>query len=364
MMKIYPKQIHMNNSSLLFSRTGVTLILIVAFVLSSCKSGKKDTIENDQFAKLAEFIETNGDYINSEDAPAVTGAEELMSKMEDNILIIDIRPEDQFLRKHIPGAVNVPFSDVIHYFETMINPSSFEVIYFISSDGQAAAFVNSLVRLLGYSNTKTIRYGMSSWDEESAKQYWLTYISSEYIDKLSIEETPKNPPGDYPKIMSVMNEPYDVLRERAKNLLSKPYNTYTVSVPEVMKDPSAFYIINYWGHALYSKGHLPGATQYTPKKSLMRNAELNTLPVDKPIVVYCFTGQHSATITAYLRILGYDAYSLKNGTNGFMHQMLVDDIGHAFTEKSIMNYPVTTKNTGKGDVQMIETKKVSPQGGC
>ena len=34
------------------------------------------------------------------------------------------------------------------------------------------------------------------------------------------------------------------------------------------------------------------------------------------VVTYCYTGQTSALLTACLRVLGYDAYSLKFGMNG------------------------------------------------
>ena len=34
------------------------------------------------------------------------------------------------------------------------------------------------------------------------------------------------------------------------------------------------------------------------------------------VVTYCYTGQTSAVITAWLRVLGYDAYSLSFGMNG------------------------------------------------
>jgi rhodanese-related sulfurtransferase len=359
-----PKQNNMKKGNSIFSKTIISILFITAIVFSGCKNSENETVTYEMFDKLIEYIEENGDFINSEQAPSITGAEELMSKMEKNIHIIDIRPAEQYAEKHISGAVNVPFSEVIDYFETSIEPSSFETIYFISSDGQASAFANCLVSLLGHKNTKSIRYGMSAWDEESAKQGWLLYISSEQIDKLTTEEVAKNTAGKYPEIWSESNNAYDVLRNRAKELLSHQFNTYTVTNTDVIKNPSAYYIINYWGPDLYAKGHLPGAIQYTPKKSLKRSAALNTLPIDKPIVVYCYTGQHSAVITAYLRILGYDAYSLKYGTNGFMHRMLVDDIGHAFTEKNIMNYPVVGSSNNSGETQTIETKKVIPQGGC
>ena len=49
---------------------------------------------------------------------------------------------------------------------------------------------------------------------------------------------------------------------------------------------------------------------------------LGNLPTNMPIVVYCWTGQHSSQVTAYLNTLGYEAYSLKFGSNNLFYNDL------------------------------------------
>ncbi|HCJ57468.1 MAG TPA: sulfurtransferase, partial [Clostridiaceae bacterium] len=41
--------------------------------------------------------------------------------------------------------------------------------------------------------------------------------------------------------------------------------------------------------------------------------QFNTLPKDKKIIVYCYTGQTAGQTVAALRLLGYDAVSLNAG---------------------------------------------------
>ena len=41
--------------------------------------------------------------------------------------------------------------------------------------------------------------------------------------------------------------------------------------------------------------------------------QFSQIPTDKPVVVYCYTGQTSSQTTAILRLLGYEAYSLQGG---------------------------------------------------
>jgi 3-mercaptopyruvate sulfurtransferase SseA len=43
---------------------------------------------------------------------------------------------------------------------------------------------------------------------------------------------------------------------------------------------------------------------------------INNLDASKHIVTYCYTGQTSAVITAFLNVLGYNASSLLFGMNG------------------------------------------------
>ena len=50
----------------------------------------------------------------------------------------------------------------------------------------------------------------------------------------------------------------------------------------------------------------------------VRNSEFHN-STDKPVVVYCYTGQTSAHMAAYLRVLGYDAKSLLFGMNGMSY---------------------------------------------
>ena len=82
--------------------------------------------------------------------------------------------------------------------------------------------------------------------------------------------------------------------------------------------------------------------QYTPKESLKLSADLKTLPTDKPVVVYCYTGQTSANLAAYLRLLGYDARTLLYGANGMIYDLMVSNGMGVFTDAEIKNYSYTS----------------------
>ncbi|HHB52262.1 MAG TPA: rhodanese-like domain-containing protein, partial [Saprospiraceae bacterium] len=133
---------------------------------------------------------------------------------------------------------------------------------------------------------------------------------------------------------------YDILAARAQIALNTPYKSLLVKAQELFENPTHYFTINYWPKEKYDQGHVPGAYQYTPKKSLSSQTELYTLPIDKKIVTYCYTGQHAAFVTAYLNILGYDATALAYGANSFMNATLKQKKWHAFSPKKIEGYPV------------------------
>ncbi|MFN8206037.1 MAG: rhodanese-like domain-containing protein [Bacteroidales bacterium] len=83
---------------------------------------------------------------------------------------------------------------------------------------------------------------------------------------------------------------------------------------------------------------MPGAVQYTPKESMKLTASLKTLPADKPIAVYCYTGMTSAYLVAYLRLLGYDAKSILYGANGMIYDQVVAKGMTNWSASQIMGY--------------------------
>ena len=84
-----------------------------------------------------------------------------------------------------------------------------------------------------------------------------------------------------------------------------------ISYPDIQGNLDDYFIINYFGEADYLgmgssgvPGHIPGAFQFTPYASMGIDQMLNNIPADMPVVVYCWTGQHSSAVVAYLNMLG------------------------------------------------------------
>lgn len=76
-------------------------------------------------------------------------------------------------------------------------------------------------------------------------------------------------------------------------------------------DPDIF-ILDIRAAADYAAGHIKGAVNI-PFAEVGKN--LNKLPTDRMIIVYCYTGQTGGQTTAALNLAGYRARSLNGGMN-------------------------------------------------
>ena len=134
------------------------------------------------------------------------------------------------------------------------------------------------------------------------------------------------------------------MTERFKHLFAEGFPQAIVSSETVFENPSAYYIINYDRRDKYEAGHIPGAFRYKPNGTLGIVSEMQTIPTDKEVVVYCGTGHNSSFVTAYLRLFGYNGKTLIYGNNGFMHQRMVDEKNTLswlpFIEEEIGDFPL------------------------
>ena len=73
--------------------------------------------------------------------------------------IIDIRSDSWFEYGHIKGAANVKSADLLTYFESTINPADFDKIVLVCYSGQSAAYYSSLIRIAGYDNVYSMKWG-------------------------------------------------------------------------------------------------------------------------------------------------------------------------------------------------------------
>jgi len=99
------------------------------------------------------------------------------------------------------------------------------------------------------------------------------------------------------------------------------------------------YILSVRGTDDYKKGHIPGA-ENIPWRSVFTKDNISKLPMNKQIVVYCYTGHTASQTTALLNIAGYDAVCLKWGICSWTTNTSIN-LGKCYTSPGT-DYPVVT----------------------
>jgi len=369
-------------------------IFIAAFIviaLSSCdryynpglniKTVVEDTVNvGTEFEVLTRFLHNSGEYINSKGIPNMVSAEDVNENLS-TYYVIDIRTHQEYVDGHINGAVNVQASEIIDFLDKNVSAKEYDKLIIACHSGQTASYVTSILRLIGYNNAYAMKYGMGAWNRSLDK--WSPNVSNKYANQLETEANPKGKVSPYPVLATGKHCGAEVLAARAKTVLNTPFHKIKINADRAFTD-STFYIVNYWPEDKYLKGHIPKSVQYTPKKDLTIGTALNTLPSDKKILVYCFTGQNAAFVVAYLRLLGYNAYTLGFGANAFMHGILTSKEGwHGFKPAEKLNdfalvkgenptdkaYESKINNAGAGSApkakkKIKKRKKKEVEGGC
>lgn len=326
----------------------------------------RGSLENS--AEMLVYFESQGDYINSMEAPSLVTASEVNSSAE-NYLILDLRSHDKFQAGHIKGAVNLEAKDLLSYFKQN-DAKKYSKVVLVSASGQASSYYTTLLRLAGYSNVYTLSFGMASWNR-AFSSVWNEHTSDspdmKYFTNTSGHRNAKTP---LPKIdfKTDSRDIKDKIEERVTEMLIEGFNEDLVYEGDSVSGPAItvshmfpesgarkYYSVCYGSDALYEavgmfnpysgQGHPTGVIVYAPFSSLKSSNFLQTMPTDKKIGIYCYNGQYSASAAAYLRLLGYDAKSMLFGAHMlFYSRMLYDPLlaKYAFDKYTAADYPFVT----------------------
>ncbi len=301
-------------------------------------------------AELLVYFETNGDYINSNKMPSFVKASEVYTNLG-NYLIVDIRARDKFIDGHIPGAINVEMKN-LYDFVSMYNDSSYQKIIIVSSTGQSAAYATALLRLTGLEKVYSLQWGISSWNQKFASEWYKLVKNSFLVGTYDFQNNPKPPYTSLPMIELGNGSTKELIEQRVKKLLEDGFENVRIDMDDVMKTYDkntrslVYFVMCYAPLRLYNirdNGHPPGAVRYSPYEDLKSTTYLQTLPNNKPIAVYDDTGEISAYLVAYLKMLGYNAYSINLGANGmFGEDQVTSSRIIRLKASDIMNYSYST----------------------
>jgi len=304
-------------------------------------------------AEMLVYLESLGDFPNSFEAPALIEAQEVYLNLT-SYLIVDIRPKAEFTAGHIENSINVGLDSLFDFIEKNFNSGQQKIIV-VSKNGQSSSYFTCLLRLGGFNNVYTMSFGLASWNEVFADE-WLGALGNDpEIYYYNNEDNAKN---DFSALPDVTFENpsasiKDRVNERIKKIISLGF-VEDINFKTFLNRFGNDYVVCYGNTDLlyYARrigplaelGHHDRAVFYKadPLYELRSTESLQTLPNNNAIIIYDGTGELSACMAAYLRVLGYDAQTLLFGANQLFYDRMIEDpelMNFVFSNSRIKNYP-------------------------
>lgn len=283
--------------------------------------------------------------------PKFISAQEVNDNLGGYIAILDLRGGQDFADGHIEGAINVKTTNMATFMAEDFNPEAYDKVVIVCYSGQTSSYVTAILNLQGFSNVYSMKWGMAAWNKKFAYK-WQDNLGDKDAAMFETTENPIGAAGELPKLATGKTTGEEIAAASAAKLFEADFNSARVKWEDVSGDLSKYYIMSIQSKEHYDANHLKGAVWYDAKTSFGKDMKLNTLPTDKPIIVYCYSGMNAAFTVAYLRMLGYDAYILLYGANGLMYSQIKDIEEKAFNAKVVNNFPFQTSEfqgeSGKG----------------
>ena len=219
-----------------------------------------------------------------------------------DMTIVDIRRADDYAEGHIRGAVNMPWG----------TPAMYEMLPYIPADkpvfvncysGQTAGQAVTLMNIAGIP-ARSVNLG---WNFGLARVEGM----QEFVET----EANALPDTVQTEIPQNIMDAYVAYYEETAEAAGTPFASNIVSednakaIHDAGDEDVLFVSIRRPEH--YAEAHIEGAINVPFGQGMQEM--FGSLPADKKLIVYCYTGQTAGQTVAGLRMLGYDAVSLKGG---------------------------------------------------
>ncbi|KNZ43383.1 rhodanese-like domain-containing protein [Acetobacterium bakii] len=285
------------------SRILVLLVVILSVVtLSACSTGTAQTDTKDETGVVEQAV--NDYFANMPEDIYKIDQVAFVDKVKagEAMTILDIRSADAYAQGHIKGAISMPWGPNFAENLTKIPNDKPVMIYCVT--GQTAGQTVLLLNVAGF-DTKSVNLG---WNLGISKVEGVDAVTETTVNAFDasvnteIDADIQKAIEDYYTGLSDVAETtyanYKITEDAAKAALDAKDASVTFLDARKADD--------------FAKGHIEGAVNIPFGKGM--ETQFSTLPMDKTIIVYCYTGQTAAQTVAGLRLLGYDAVSLNSGT--------------------------------------------------
>jgi len=256
---------------------------------------------------------------------AVTSVDAVFENLNDgdtsnDPFILSVRKPEDYAKGHVPGAVNIPWTQVAKPESLAQLPTDKPIVDYCYT-GHTGQVAMTALNLMDYDVTN-MKFGMMAWTKND-EVFASVRFDPATVPDYRVETTPNEATEtyDFPELDTGASGNSEIVRTAIDNYLSSgkaPVMSASALFDNLndgdeSNDPV---ILSVRKPEDYAKGHIPGAINI-PWTELGKPENLAKLPPDKPIVAYCYTGHTGQIATTMLNTLGYDVTNLKFGMMGW-----------------------------------------------
>lgn len=223
-----------------------------------------------------------------------------MVEAGEDMTVLDIRSASDYEKGHVKGAVNAPWGTTA-ISDILVKLPQDKPLFVYCYSGQTAGQAVHTLNIAGF-NARSVNLGFN-FGISKVEGYESAITTDANVPSEVVTEIDSS-------IQSALHDYYAGLAE-VKDSKFKNYKVSEDNLNEMMQSDEDFYLLSIRSEKDFKSGHIEGASNL-PWGAGMENG-FDSLPKDKPVVVYCYSGQTAGQTVAALRLLGVDAVSLNGG---------------------------------------------------
>ena len=223
-----------------------------------------------------------------------------MVKAGQDMTILDIRSASDYKKGHVAGAVNAPWGGTA-ISDILAKLPQDKPLFVYCYSGQTAGQAVHTLNLAGF-DARSVNLGFN-FGISKVEGYETVMSTEANLPTENMTEID-------PVIQTALHDYYAGLSD-VKDTKFKNYKVSEKNLNDMIQSGEDFYLLSIRSEKDFDKGHIEGASNLPWGPGM--ESGFSALPQDKPVVVYCYSGQTAGQTVAGLRLLGYDAVSLNGG---------------------------------------------------
>jgi rhodanese-related sulfurtransferase len=198
-----------------------------------------------------------------------------------NALVIDVRQPEEYAEGHIPGSVNIPLRELGANIDKI--PTDRQVFVYCKSGYRAGVAVSSL-RMMGYDNALSYSGSWLAWTE-----------AGEEVSTEATEAEVVGAPDFHPDLVAAVDGWLSTI----------PEGWLTAGGVEDVKTAheAGAFLLDIRTPGEYAEGYILDATNIE-LRTITENMDM--IPTDTAVVVYCKSGFRASLSMPVLGVLGFD----------------------------------------------------------